>query len=283
MGLLATVAPQPASAVAETKPVRYGGELTLRRDGRRTDELRPIRMTRNFTSQPEGSVLIQMGNTMVLCTASVSDRLPQWLQGSGSGWVTAEYDMLPRATAERTQRAAVTGRRPGRTLEIQRLIGRSLRAVTDLQALGEINITLDCDVLQADGGTRTAAVTGAFIALVDALAFLKDQNGWRGLPVTDYVAAVSVGLHQGVPWLDLDQREDSAADVDLNVVATGDGRLVEVQGTAEGNPFSRKELDAMLALAQQGIQQIIQYQRSVWAPWGPSSPAGRAGVPLTKS
>jgi len=242
--------------------------LTLRSDGRRPDELRPIGITRSFTSHPEGSVLIQMGNTMVLCTATVSDSVPSWRQDSGSGWVTAEYDMLPRATRERTARAAATGRRSGRTLEIQRLIGRSLRAVTDLQALGECTITLDCDVLQADGGTRTAAVTGAFVALVDALASVKEEKGWQGLPVTGYVAAVSVGLLQGTPWLDLNQEEDSAADVDLNVVATGDGRLVEVQGTAEGDPFSRSELDAMLALAHQGIQQIIDYQRAVLGPLG---------------
>ncbi len=232
-----------------------------RPSGRRPDELRSVRITRNFTKHAEGSVLVEFGDTRVLCTASVEERVPPFLKESGRGWVTAEYGMLPRATNTRTDREAARGKQSGRTQEIQRLIGRSLRAVCDLTALGGRTIHLDCDVLQADGGTRTAAITGAFVALHDALTFLKNKKLIQAMPLRDHVAAVSVGVHQGVPVLDLDYAEDSACGCDMNVVMTGSGDFVEVQGTAEGEPFRRAELDALLALAARGIQELIGFQR----------------------
>ncbi|MEX2356471.1 MAG: ribonuclease PH, partial [Thermaerobacterales bacterium] len=218
--------------------------------------------TRGFTRYAEGSVLVRMGETVVLCNASVADRVPPWLRGGESGWVTGEYDMLPRATHSRTNRAAARGRQASRSLEIQRLIGRSLRAVTDLRALGERTITLDCDVLQADGGTRTAAITGAFVALVDALQHLRTQRAFERLPLFEYAAAVSVGVVGGRRVLDLDYTEDAGAAVDFNVVGTEGGKLIEVQGTAEGEPFSRAYLAEMLDLAQQGVRDLVTAQRS---------------------
>ena len=233
----------------------------MRPSGRRTDELRPVRLQRRFTKHAEGSVLVQFGDTHVLCTASIEERVPPFLRDTGRGWVTAEYGMLPRATNTRTDREAARGKQSGRTQEIQRLIGRSLRAVIDLTALGPRSIHVDCDVLQADGGTRTAAITGAFVALHDALTFLKEKNLIAALPIRDFVAAVSVGIHAGKPVLDLDYAEDSKCDTDMNVVMTGAGRFVEMQGTAEGAPFSRAESDQLLALAERGIAELIAHQR----------------------
>ncbi len=215
-----------------------------------------MRITRRFTKHAEGSVLVEFGDTKVLCTASVEERVPPFLKDTGRGWVTAEYGMLPRSTNTRTEREAARGKQSGRTQEIQRLIGRALRAVVDLSALGARTIQLDCDVLQADGGTRTAGITGAFVALHDALASLGVQSAIR-----DYVAAVSVGVYEGTPVLDLDYAEDSACGCDMNVVMTGSGNFVEVQGTAEGQPFARRELDALLGLAERGIRQLIAQQR----------------------
>jgi ribonuclease PH len=233
----------------------------MRPSGRRTDELRPVRLQRRYTKHAEGSVLVQFGDTHVLCTASVEERVPPFLRESGRGWVTAEYGMLPRATNTRTDREAARGKQSGRTQEIQRLIGRSLRAVIDLAALGPRSIQVDCDVLQADGGTRTAAITGAFVAVHDALSFLKSKNLIAALPIKDFVAAVSVGIFDGAPVLDLDYAEDSKCDTDMNVVMTGAGRFVEMQGTAEGAPFSRAEADQLLALAERGIAELIAHQR----------------------
>ncbi|HLS85044.1 MAG TPA: ribonuclease PH [Burkholderiales bacterium] len=224
-------------------------------------ELRQVRLQRGFTRHAEGSVLVEFGDTRVLCTASVEDRVPPFLRDTGRGWVTAEYGMLPRATNTRTDREAARGKQSGRTQEIQRLIGRSLRAVIDLEALGARTITVDCDVLQADGGTRTAAITGGFVALHDALGWLKARGDLAALPVRDFVAAVSVGIYEGSPVLDLDYAEDSACGTDMNVVMTGGGRFVEMQGTAEGEPFSRAEADAMLALAERGIAELVAHQR----------------------
>ncbi len=224
-----------------------------------------MRLQRRYTKHAEGSVLVQFGDTHVLCTASVEERVPPFLRDSGRGWVTAEYGMLPRSTNTRTDREAARGKQSGRTQEIQRLIGRSLRAVVDLQGLGARTIQVDCDVLQADGGTRTAAITGAFVALHDALSFLKEKNLISSLPVKDFVAAVSVGIYQGVPVLDLDYAEDSSCDTDMNVVMTGAGRYVEMQGTAEGAPFARAEADALLALAERGIAELIAHQRRALA------------------
>lgn len=238
----------------------------MRVDGRRADRMRPVYFTRQFTKHAEGSVLTEMGDTMVLCNATVGQRLPKWRQGSGAGWVTAEYDMLPRATRQRSARRALTGRPAGRSLEIQRLIGRALRAVIDLEALGEHSITLDCDVLQADGGTRTAAITGAFVALVDALAHLQEKGALRRLPVNDYVAAVSVGKTPEKFLLDLDQDEDSSVQVDLNVVATGRQQLVEVQGAAEAGLFSRQDLNDMIDLALTGTQALVALQKEALGP-----------------
>ena len=233
----------------------------MRPSGRRADELRPVRLQRHYTKHAEGSVLVEFGDTRVLCTASVEERVPPFLRDTGRGWVTAEYGMLPRATNTRTDREAARGKQSGRTQEIQRLIGRALRAVTDLVALGPRTIQIDCDVLQADGGTRTAAITGAFVALHDALGFLKNKNLISNIPVRDFVAAVSVGIYQGVPLLDLDYAEDSACDTDMNVVMTGAGRFVEMQGTAEGAPFSRAEADVLLGLAERGIAELLAHQR----------------------
>jgi ribonuclease PH len=232
-----------------------------RPSGRRADELRPVRLTRGYTRHAEGSVLVEFGDTKVLCTASVEARVPGFLRDQGRGWLTAEYGMLPRATHTRADREAARGKQSGRTQEIQRLIGRALRAVVDLQALGENTIQVDCDVLQADGGTRTASITGAFVAVHDALAWMRGKGMIAALPVRDFVAAVSVGLHQGTAVLDLDYAEDSACQTDMNVVMTGGGRFVEVQGTAEGEPFARAELDALLALAGRGIAELVAQQR----------------------
>ena len=234
----------------------------MRPSQRQADELRPIRITRHYTRHAEGSVLIEFGDTRVLCTASVENNVPPFLRGKGSGWVTAEYGMLPRSTHTRSSREAAKGKQSGRTQEIQRLIGRSLRAVVDLDALGERQITLDCDVLQADGGTRTAAITGACVALHDAIAGLMREGKITTNPLRDFVAAISVGVYQGVPVLDLDYPEDSDCDTDMNVVMTGAGGFVEVQGTAEGAPFSREQLNALLGLAEGGIGQLIAAQRA---------------------
>jgi len=234
----------------------------MRPSGRKPDQLRAVRITRGYTRHAEGSVLVEFGDTRVICTASVLDRVPPHLKGLARGWVTAEYGMLPRATNTRGDREAARGKQSGRTQEIQRLIGRALRAVTDLGKLGERTLHLDCDVIQADGGTRTAAITGAFVALHDAVSHLHAKQLIATSPIRDFVAAVSVGIHGGKPVLDLDYAEDSASDTDMNVVMTGSGGLVEVQGTAEGAPFSRKELDAMLALAEKGIGELIAAQRA---------------------
>ncbi|WP_142803733.1 MULTISPECIES: ribonuclease PH [Tepidiphilus] len=233
----------------------------MRHDGRRADELRPVRIERGFTEYAEGSVLVSFGRTRVLCTASVEESVPPFLKGTGQGWVTAEYGMLPRATHTRTPREAAKGKQGGRTLEIQRLIGRSLRAVVDLAALGERQVVLDCDVLQADGGTRTAAITGAWVALADACDALVARGVLEASPVRDQVAAVSVGLVGGEVLLDLDYAEDSTCDTDMNVVMTGAGGFVELQGTAEHGAFGRGALEAMLALAEKGIGELLAAQR----------------------
>ena len=224
--------------------------------------MRAVRITRGYTRHAEGSVLVEFGDTRVLCTASVLDRLPPHLKGQSQGWVTAEYGMLPRATNTRGDREAARGKQSGRTQEIQRLIGRALRSVVDLKKLGERTIHLDCDVIQADGGTRTAAITGAFVALHDAVAGLLRQGAIVVTPIRDAVAAVSAGIYEGAPLLDLDYAEDSRCDTDMNVVMTGSGGLVEVQGTAEGAPFSRKEMDALLALAEKGVGELVAAQRA---------------------
>ncbi len=235
------------------------------RQGRNADQLRDLRITRHYTCHAEGSVLVEFGNTKVLCTASVEESVPPFLRGKGQGWVTAEYGMLPRSTHTRSAREAAKGKQSGRTQEIQRLIGRSLRAVTDLAALGERQITLDCDVLQADGGTRCASITGAAVALHDALAGLVTAGKLAAHPMRQLIAAVSVGIVGGAPVLDLDYSEDSSCDTDMNVVMTESGGMVEVQGTAEGEPFSRAELNALLELADQGIAAIITAQKSALA------------------
>jgi ribonuclease PH len=232
-----------------------------RPSGRRPDQARDLRITRNFTCHAEGSVLIEVGNTRVLCTASVEESVPPFLRGKGQGWVTAEYGMLPRSTHTRSAREAAKGKQTGRTQEIQRLIGRSLRSVTDLAALGERQITLDCDVLQADGGTRCASITGACVALHDALTGLVKKGLLPANPLRELVAAVSVGIHEGTPVLDLDYDEDSNCDTDMNVVMTASGGLCEVQGTAEGVPFTRNELNALMDLAENGINDLIAAQR----------------------
>ncbi len=235
----------------------------MTRPGQRAaDALRPVRITRHYTIHAEGSVLIEFGNTKVLCTASVEEKVPSHKRGSGEGWLTAEYGMLPRATHTRSDREAAKGKQSGRTQEIQRLIGRSLRAVFDLKALGERTISLDCDVLQADGGTRTAAITGAFVAAQDAVNRLIADSKLGASPIRDHVAAISVGILGGVPLLDLEYVEDSACDTDMNVVMTGAGHFVEVQGTAEGVAFTRQEMDALLALAEKGIGELVQLQRA---------------------
>ena len=237
----------------------------MRPSGRAPDALRAVTIERRYTKHAEGSVLIGMGDTRVLCTASVEERLPPWLRGKGEGWVTAEYGMLPRATSERTQREAARGGQGGRTMEIQRLIGRSLRACVDRVALGERVITLDYDVLQADGGTRTAAITGAYVALVDAVNALIQRGALKRNPIHGAVAAISVGVYQGVPVLDLDYAEDSRCDTDMNVVMNDGGGFIELQGTAEGHAFRREELDALLALAQKGIGELVEAQRAALA------------------
>jgi ribonuclease PH len=228
---------------------------------RAADELRPVRFRRRFTRHAEGSVLVEMGNTHVLCNASVEEKVPGFLKGKGTGWVTAEYGMLPRATNTRTSREAAVGKQSGRTQEIQRLIGRSLRAVTDLGALGERQITIDCDVLQADGGTRCASITGAMVALADAIAGLRAGGLVTADPLRDFVAAVAVGISAGEPVLDLDYAEDSSCGTDMNVVMTGAGNFVEIQGTAEGEPFTREQMSRLLDLASKGISELIAFQR----------------------
>jgi ribonuclease PH len=236
-----------------------------RPDGSAADALRAVTLQRHYTRHAEGSVLVCFGHTQVLCTASIEERVPPHKRGSGEGWVTAEYGMLPRATHTRGDREAARGKQSGRTQEIQRLIGRSLRAVFDLNALGERTITLDCDVLQADGGTRTAAITGAFVAAQDAVGVLLARGAIAATPIRQHVAAVSVGIVQGTPLLDLEYIEDSACDTDMNVVMTGAGHYVEVQGTAEGAAFTRAEMDRLLALAEQGIAELVQRQRQALA------------------
>ncbi len=240
-------------------------EGTARADGRVIDALRPASFERDFTVFAPGSVLVTMGLTRVLCTASVEERVPPWMRGSGKGWVTAEYSLLPGSTAERVTREAARGKQSGRTQEIQRLIGRSLRSICDMTALGEVQITVDCDVLQADGGTRTAAICGAYVALHDALTRLVQKGTVRTHPLSEAVAAVSVGVVDGVCMLDLPYAEDSRAEVDMNVVMTSSGRFVEVQGTAEGVPFTKGELEEMLSLAEHGIAQLLDLQAAVLA------------------
>lgn len=237
----------------------------MRRDGRKPDELRPVAFDRDFTVMAAGSVLVSTGLTRVLCTASVDEDVPRWMRGTGRGWVTAEYSLLPGSSPERVDREAARGRQSGRTQEIQRLIGRSLRAVTDLEKLGEVQIVLDCDVLQADGGTRTASICGAYVALHDALSRLQQQGKLTANPLVEACAAVSVGVIAGECLLDLDYGEDSGAETDMNVVMTSSGRFVEVQGTAEGAPFTRDELDELLALAGRGISRIMDAQANVLA------------------
>jgi ribonuclease PH len=232
---------------------------------RAASQLRPVRFQRRYTMHAEGSVLVEMGHTRVLCTASVEEKVPPFLKGRGSGWVTAEYGMLPRATNTRSAREAASGKQSGRTQEIQRLIGRSLRAVTDLAALGERQVTVDCDVLQADGGTRCASITGAMVALADAFAGLRAQGLVQRDPIRDFVAAVSVGIVGGEPVLDLDYAEDSGCGTDMNVVMTGAGHFVEVQGTAEGEPFTREQMNRLLELAARGVSELIGLQRKALA------------------
>jgi ribonuclease PH len=234
----------------------------MRPSSRQANQLREIRITRHYTKHAEGSVLIECGDTKVICTASVEERVPPHKKGSGEGWVTAEYGMLPRSTGSRMQREAAKGKQSGRTQEIQRLIGRSLRAVVDLAKLGERTIQIDCDVIQADGGTRTASITGAFVALQDAVSGLIERGLLQESPVKESIAAISVGIYQGVPVLDLDYLEDSACDTDMNVVMLGNGHFVEVQGTAEGHAFTRAEMDELLELASAGIAELIQMQQA---------------------
>ena len=237
----------------------------MRPSGRKPDELRAVSFTRGFTRHAEGSCLVRFGDTHVLCTASLEERVPPWLKGGGKGWVTAEYGMLPRATHDRTRREASAGKQSGRTQEIQRLVGRSLRAVVDLPALGERQITLDCDVLQADGGTRTAAITGSWVALFDCLKWMEQRSMFKSWPLKDHVAAISCGIHNGTPVLDLDDPEDSSAGTDANFVMTGSGGIVEIQGTAEGEPFSEATLGELLALAKKGIGELVAKQKEAIA------------------
>ena len=236
-----------------------------RPNNRLNNEMRPVQMTPRFVKNPDGSVLMQCGDTIVLCSAMVEEKVPPFLKGKGTGWVTAEYSMLPASTETRTQREASKGKITGRTSEIQRLIGRALRAVVDMKALGERTVWIDCDVLQADGGTRTASITGSFVALYLALEKLKEQGIIAEIPITDYVAAISVGIVDGIPILDLEYVEDSRAEVDMNVVMTGQGEFVEIQGTAEGKPFSRQEMDQLLLLAEKGIRELIELQTKTTA------------------
>jgi ribonuclease PH len=237
----------------------------MRKDGRQPDDLRPVEFVRDYTEFAAGSVLVSMGKTRVLCTASVDEDVPRWMRGTGKGWVTAEYSLLPGSSPERVSREAVKGKQSGRTQEIQRLIGRALRSVCDMTVLGEVQVVLDCDVLQADGGTRTASICGAWIALHDALTRLQQRGVLRAHPITEGLGAVSVGIVDAAALLDLDYSEDSRAEVDMNVVMTSSGRFVEVQGTAEGMPFSRTELDDLLAQAEHGIASILELQAAVVA------------------
>ncbi|KQP27130.1 ribonuclease PH [Aeromicrobium sp. Leaf272] len=239
--------------------------MTSREDGRAVDELRPITIARHWLDHAQGSCLVEFGKTKVLCAASATEGVPRWRKGSGLGWVTAEYAMLPQATHDRSARESVKGRIGGRTHEISRLVGRSLRAAVDYTALGENTITIDCDVLQADGGTRTAAITGAYVALADAVAHLRDKGALAGEPLVQSVAAVSVGIIDGTPMLDLPYVEDVRAETDMNVVMTGSGAFIEVQGTAEGAPFVRSELDALLALAEKGCTDLTRLQQEALA------------------
>ncbi|KPV55385.1 ribonuclease PH [Paenibacillus sp. A3] len=238
----------------------------MRSDGRRVDQARPVKITTNYNKHAEGSVLIEVGDTRVICTATVEERVPPFMKGQGKGWVTAEYSMLPRATSVRNQREAAKGKLGGRTMEIQRLIGRALRSVVDLEALGERSITLDCDVIQADGGTRTTSITGAFVAMAIAMDKIARERNLNRFPITDFLGSVSVGIIQEQPCLDLNYEEDSKAKVDMNVVMTGQGKFVEVQGTGEEAPFSRQELDALLALAETGIQEMVREQALALGP-----------------
>ena len=250
---------------AATTTSAAGNPARVRADGRAADQLRPVTLTRGFLEAGEGSVLVEFGGTKVLCVASFTPGVPRWKKGSGEGWVTAEYSMLPRATSSRSDRESVKGRVGGRTHEISRLIGRSLRAIIDVSALGENTIVLDCDVLQADGGTRTASITGAYVALADAVTHLRNNGALTGEPLVGSVAAVSVGIVDGSPRLDLHYDDDVRADTDMNVVMTGDGKFVEVQGTAEGAPFDRAELDALLALAEKGCADLTRMQHEALA------------------
>jgi ribonuclease PH len=240
-------------------------EFRMRPSGRATDQLRPVKFTRNYTKHAEGSVLVEFGDTKVLCTASIEERVPRWLKGKGKGWVTAEYGMLPRSTGSRMGREAARGKQGGRTMEIQRLIARALRASVDLEALGERNVIVDCDVIQADGGTRTASITGGFVALADAMQGLVDAGKIKKNPIIGQVASISVGIYNGEPVLDLDYIEDSNAETDMNVVMNDAGAFIEVQGTAEGHAFRQEELDAMLGLAKSGIAELIELQKDVSA------------------
>ncbi len=235
----------------------------MRKDGRRPDEMRTIKITRPYLKHPEGSVLIEVGDTKVICTATIEEKVPQWLKGKGQGWVTAEYSMLPRSSSTRIVREASTGKIGGRTHEIQRLIGRSLRSVVEMKGFGERTIWIDCDVIQADGGTRTASITGSFIALADAFRFMKERGIVAKLPLRDFVAAVSVGVVNGKAVLDLNYEEDSSAEVDMNMVMTGKGAFVEVQGTAETVPFTREEMDRMTSLAEEGIKGLVSRQKEI--------------------
>jgi ribonuclease PH len=237
----------------------------VRADGRQNDELRPVTFEREFTQQADGSVLVRCGGTVVLCTASIDEDVPRWMKGSGKGWVTAEYGMLPGSSGERIRREAAAGKQSGRTQEIQRLIGRSLRAVCDMKVLGERQVIVDCDVLQADGGTRTASITGGYLALHDALSRAVAAGRLQRHPLFDACAAVSVGIVGGIPMLDLPYVEDSTAEVDMNIVMTGSGRFIEVQGTAEGVAFSRAELEQMLALAEKGVSELVARQQQLVA------------------
>ena len=239
--------------------------MRVRPSGRAQDELRPVRLTRHYTRYAEGSTLIEIGNTKVLCNASVEERVPPFLKGSGKGWVTAEYGMLPRATNTRNKREAAQGRQGGRTMEIQRLIGRCLRAVVDLEALGERTIIIDCDVMQADGGTRTASITGGYVALTDAIALLIEQDTLRDNPIHGAIASISVGIYRGQAVLDLDYAEDADAETDMNVVMNDAGHFVELQGTAEGHAFRHDELHEMLSLAERGIRQLLDCQHRALA------------------
>lgn len=237
----------------------------MRPSGRTADQLREVKITRNYTKHAEGSVLVEFGDTKVICTASADKGVPRFLKGTGQGWVTAEYGMLPRSTTERMGREAARGKQGGRTLEIQRLIGRSLRAAVNMKELGENTINIDCDVIQADGGTRTASITGACVALVDAIRHMQRKKMIKGDPLVHMVAAISVGIYKGSPVLDLDYKEDSSAETDMNVVMTDEGGFIEVQGTAEGAPFSQNEMTAMLALARSGIEEIVELQKKALA------------------